>query len=343
MPGKQKMIETIIGEAGGILPLLCALAIGGGVLVYVLLDGTDLGTGTVFLLFHDMSDRKQIISSILPIWDANETWIVLVAGGLIAMFPAASVTLFSGLYLPVIAMLITLAGRGIALEFRDHGADENERHRWDMVFLISSALTAFLQGLLFGAVLHGVANDPMNWGNWCNSFAVLCGAAFVIGYGWLALGWLVWRMTGELQHRARGLAAIGGALMLLMHALVTWFAMDLNLRYQQNWHMAFGGRLAAVPIAVVMVLAIWFIYGLRTSDFQPLAAQLAFIVMIFVQIAIMMFPLIAPPSLTINRAASPPSSQGFVLAGYALLVPTLLLYNTFGFRIFAGKVKADSE
>ena len=121
---------------------------------YVLLDGTDLGTGAVFLLFHDMSDRKQIISSILPIWDANETWIVLVAGGLIALFSAASVTLFSGLYLPVIAMLITLAGRGIALEFRDHGADENEKHRWDMVFLISSALTAFLQGLLFGAVLH---------------------------------------------------------------------------------------------------------------------------------------------------------------------------------------------
>jgi cytochrome d ubiquinol oxidase subunit II len=171
----------------------------------------------------------------------------------------------------------------------------------------------------------------------------LAPSAFVIGYGWLALGWLVWRMTGELQHRARRLAAIGGVLILLMHALVTWFAMDLNLRYQQNWHMAFGGRLAAVPIAVVMVLAIWFIYGLRTSDFQPLAAQLAFIVMIFVQIAIMMFPLIAPPSLTINRAASPPSSQGFVLAGYALLVPTLLLYNTFGFRIFAGKVKADSE
>jgi Cytochrome bd terminal oxidase subunit II len=98
-------------------------------LVYVLLDGTDLGSGAVFLLFHDMSDRKQIISSILPIWDANETWIVIVAGGLIAMFSAASVALFSGLYLPVIAMLITLAGRGIALEFRDHRADDRSRDR----------------------------------------------------------------------------------------------------------------------------------------------------------------------------------------------------------------------
>jgi cytochrome d ubiquinol oxidase subunit II len=338
------VISATINAAGGLLPLLCAMAIGGGVLVYVLLDGTDLGTGVLFLLFRDMSDRGQIVSSILPIWDANETWIVLVGGGLIAMFPAASVTLLSGLYLPVIAMLLALTGRGVALEFRDHGENEREKHRWDVVFLVSSTLAAFLQGLLLGAVLHGVpANEAMSWGSWYNGFAMLCGVAFVVGYGWLALGWLIWRMTGDLQRRARRFAAIGGVLTLLMLALVTRFAIELNPLYGQHWDMALGGDHSVIPIAVVLVLAIWFIYGLRTSDFQPLAAQLTFVVMIFVQIAIMVFPLIVPPSLSINQAASPPSTQGFVLAGYALLVPIIILYNTFGFRVFAGKVKANAN
>jgi cytochrome d ubiquinol oxidase subunit II len=339
------MIHTIIAEAGGILPLLSALAIGLGVLLYVLLDGADLGSGILLAFFRHPAQREVIVDSIVPVWDANETWIVLVGGGTIALFPQAAAVLLTGLYLPVVAMLLFFACRGVAIEFRDHAETEVGKAHWDLLHMVGAIGASFCQGVILGAVVRGFPSTvPTALAAWFNWFAALCGIAFVFGYAFLGSAWLVWRSVGALQQGARHAATLSGAATLLFVTAITLLTISASHIYQEHWQSALGQTALAILIPGAVISIVWFVAAqTRRRDFQPLGATLLFFILVFVEVGVTLFPLIVPPALDTAAASSPPVTQRFVLIGYLFLVPVIVLYNTFGYGIFHGKVRPREE
>jgi cytochrome d ubiquinol oxidase subunit II len=323
------------------ITLLCAAALAFSVMNYVLLDGTDLGVGMLMGLTASHEDRRAMAVTILPIWDANETWLVLGGGGLLALFPLAYAILLPALYLPFILMFLALIVRAVALEFRDHAPGPRSKRAVDGVLLCGSLLTGVVQGVVLGTLVQGVAHHGGQYsGNgreWLSPFPMFCGLTLVLGYAWLGACWLYWRTVGSLQQRsarqARVLALITA---LLLIGLVGWTA-TLQGQYAQ--------RLADVRVwmpaaALLGGLLVVFTLGFRGRwQFLPLFAALAVFVLAFALMLVALYPYIVPPDLTLRAAASSPKSQVFMLVGFAVLIPVTLIYNTYGFRVFSGKVR----
>lgn len=314
------------------------------VLAYVMLDGTDLGVGLLFALEPADEDRHIMANSILPIWDGNETWLVLGGGGLLALFPIAYSVFLTALYPLIIAMLLSLIFRGVSLDFRYHAAGR-ARRLWDLGFLAGSALASFCQGIALGALVQGIRESDGHyaggWWDWLSGFSLVCGVAVMLGYALLGTCWLIWRTEGHLRERARRRAEALGAATLAMIVVVSLWTPTLDPAYRHRWfdwpNVAF---ISPVPI-LVGVLALWFWRAIATQrDFAPLAAALGWFVLSYAGLGISVFPRIVPPSLTIFAAAAAPSSQLFVLIGAAVLVPSILAYHTWAFRVFRGKVRA---
>ncbi len=221
------------------LPLVWACLIGIAVLAYVLLDGFDLGIGVLFLLEHREEERDVMINSVAPVWDGNETWLVLGGGGLFAVFPLAYATIMPALYPTIIAMLLALVFRGVAFEFRFRAQTLRGRYWWDFAFCAGSIAAAVAQGLTLGGLLQGikVANRTYigGWFDWLTGFTLLCGLAVVIGYALQASCWLIWRTEGALQRRCRRYAfALARAILLLTIIVSMWTPM-LNPTFYQRW------------------------------------------------------------------------------------------------------------
>ncbi|WES67430.1 cytochrome d ubiquinol oxidase subunit II [Superficieibacter sp. HKU1] len=195
--------------------LLSASLLAFTLLMYVALDGTDLGTGMLFALFHDDDDRRRMAASILPLWDANETWLVLFAAGLIALFPAVYAVIFSALYLPVFIMVLALLVRAVALEYRSH-ASASMRRRLDRVHIIASTLAAFTQGAMAGCLLD--PNARATTFTWLHPIPLLGGCLFIGGYCLAGCLWLRWRLGGRAGNQCITLFWIGLPLWLLMIA-----------------------------------------------------------------------------------------------------------------------------
>src|SRR5262245_27908716 len=191
------------------LAFIWAAVIAFAVLVYVIFDGFDLGLGILYPLFPEENDRRTILNSIAPVWDGNETWLVLGGGGLLAVFPLAYAIVMSALYAPIIAMLLALIFRGVAFEFRYRSF--NPKQTWDEGFAVGSLVAAFAQGVALGALVQGipVANRAYagGWWDWLTPFSVLTGIALVVGYALLGATWLIMKTEGELQERAYGIAS----------------------------------------------------------------------------------------------------------------------------------------
>ncbi|HEX8586508.1 cytochrome d ubiquinol oxidase subunit II [Pseudomonas sp.] len=328
--------------AEALLPDMAAAAIAFTLITYVVLDGTDLGVGMLFATRKCPRERQIMANSILPIWDGNETWLVLGGGGLLALFPVAYSLIFSALYIPVFSLLLSLVFRAVALEFR---ADASlSMKRWlDRTLMAGSLMATLCQGLIMGSVLQGIKNDEGRFtGNgweWLSPFPLACGLVMVCGYALLGSCWLVWRTEGPLQKAARGQARWLGWLMLVsLFAIVIWTcALDPAYRVRLT------DVRYALPLLTVQGLLL---VGFRRAffsrhEFLPLFAALGWFVVAFVTAILAMYPLIVPASLTVQEAASPPLSQVFMLSGFAVLVPATLAYNTYGFWVFRGKVKAD--
>lgn len=337
-------MSGIVPSAGWI-PLLSAFMLAFTVLSYVVLDGTDLGVGILFLADRGDEDREVMAESILPIWDGNETWLVLGGGGLLALFPAAYSVFLTAVYLPLIAMLLALIIRGVALEFRDR-ASKPRRRLWDLAFLGGSVLASFCQGVTLGALVQGIrsSNDAYTggWWDWLTPFSILCGVALIVGYALLGACWLIWRTEGALQERSRRQAhVLGMATLAFIVAVSIWTPM-LGAAYRERW-FSWPNILLTSPVPILLAaLAGWFWWALsRKRDLSPLIASLGWFVLSYAGIGISLYPMIVPPSLTIGQAGSAPSSQVFVLIGAAVLIPTILAYNSYAFWVFRGKVKAN--
>ncbi|MBK5395300.1 cytochrome d ubiquinol oxidase subunit II [Pseudomonas sp. TH39(2020)] len=325
--------------------LLSAAALAFSVLNYVLLDGTDLGVGVLLGLTRCSQHRRAMAVTILPIWDANETWLVLGGGGLLALFPLAYATLLPALYLPFIAMFLALILRAVALEFRDYSPCYRIKRMVDGLLLVGSLLAGATQGIVLGTLVQGVPNQGGQYSGdgweWSGLFPLYCGAVLVAGYTWLGACWLYWRTVEDLQRRSgRQARALAIVTLVLLAVLVVWTA-TLDTQYAHR----LSNRLVWLPAATLLIaLLIGFILGLRSRrQYLPLFAVLGIFVLAFALMIAALYPLIVPPHLTLQAAASSPNSQVFMLVGFAVLIPVTLIYNTYGFRVFSGKVRVARD
>lgn len=324
------------------ITLLSAAALGFSVLNYVLLDGTDLGVGVLMGLTRCGKHRRAMAVTILPIWDANETWLVLGGGGLLALFPLAYAILLPALYLPFILMFLALILRAVALEFRDYAPSHGIKRAVDGLLLCGSLLAGATQGIVLGTLVQGVPNQDGQYSGdgweWSGLFPLYCGAVLVVGYMWLGACWLYWRTVDDLQRRSgRQTRVLAIVTLVLLAVLVVWTA-TLDARYAQR----LSNQLVWLPAAMLLTaLLIGFTLGFRSRrHYLPLFAALGIFILAFALMIAALFPLIVPPNLTLQAAASSPTSQMFMLVGFAVLIPVTLIYNTYGFRVFSGKVRA---
>lgn len=322
-----------------------AFIIAFAVFVYVVMDGFDLGLGMLFPLFPKKEDRDVMMNSVAPVWDGNETWLVLGGGGLFAAFPLAYAVLMPALYTPILAMLLGLVFRGVAFEFR--WRSQRERNRWDIAFAGGSLVAALAQGIALGAILQGVqvANRAYagGWWDWLTPFSILTGIAVVIGYCLLGATWLVMKTTGDLREKAYHLSwwllfAMLGAIGAV--SLATPF---LDVEYARRWftwpNLLFT---APVPIAVAAVTALLLQSLARRQDYRPFVLSLVLFALSYAGLGISMYPYIVPRSITIWQAAAPESSQIFMLVGVSILIPIILIYTGWAYWVFRGKVDPQS-
>jgi cytochrome d ubiquinol oxidase subunit II len=314
------------------------------VLAYVVLDGFDLGIGILFPLFPGKHDRDVMTNSVAPVWDGNETWLVLGGGGLMAVFPLAYAIIFPALYMPIILMLLGLIFRGVAFEFR--WRTKRGSVWWDVGFSIGSFVAAFTQGVALGALVNGITITGRaysgGWWDWLTPFSVVTGIAVVIGYSLLGATWLNLKTTGDLQARARRIAIYAGVATLALIGVVSLWTPFINPLYFERWFgfpTAFFSSFVPLLLAVC-AFALW--HGLTNDKhLQPFLAALGLFVLSFVGIGISFYPYIVPGALTINEAAAPDSSMAFLLWGAAVLIPIILAYTGYAYWVFRGKIDPD--
>jgi cytochrome bd ubiquinol oxidase subunit II len=327
------------------LALVWAFIIAFAVFVYVVMDGFDLGLGILFPAFPNKTDRDVIMNSVAPVWDGNETWLVLGGGGLMAAFPLAYAVLMPAIYTPVIAMLIGLVFRGVAFEFRFRSM--RERNLWDIAFAGGSLVAALAQGIALGAILQGVHVEGRHysggWWDWLTPFSLLTGLALVIGYGLLGATWLVLKTEGELRDHAYRLSWWLLFAMLGAIGAVSIATPFLHVAYAQRWfdwpNIIFT---APVPIAVAAVTGLLLRSLANRWDYQPFLLSLLLFALSYAGLGISMYPYIVPQSITIWQAAAPENSQLFMLVGVAGLIPLILGYTGWAYWVFRGKVQAGS-
>jgi len=323
------------------LATIWAFIIAFAVFAYVVMDGFDLGLGLLFPFFRDHRDRDVIMNSVAPVWDGNETWLVLGGGGLFAAFPLAYAVLMPALYTPIIAMLLGLIFRGVAFEFRWRA--HREGNFWDVAFAAGSLLAAAAQGIALGAILQGIKVAGRayagGWWDWLTPFTLLTGAALVAGYALLGATWLVMKTTGDLRERAYAWSwrlLIATLIGLIAVSIATPF---LHLAYWRRWfewpNIIFT---APVPILVAGVTLLLLRSLRRREDYRPFLLTLILFVLTYAGLGVSMYPFIVPQSITIWQAAAPATSQLFMLIGVVILIPMILAYTALAYWVFRGKV-----
>ena len=328
------------------LPVIWAFIIAFAVFVYVVMDGFDLGLAMLFPMFPKKADRDVIMNSVAPVWDGNETWLVLGGGGLMAAFPLAYAVLMPALYTPMIAMLVGLIFRGVAFEFRWR-TTQSTRNRWDIAFAGGSLLAALAQGIALGAILQGVHVEGRHygggWWDWLTPFSILTGLALVVGYALLGATWLIMKTEGELRDKAYRLSWYLLFVMLGAIAAVSIATPFLNIQYTQRWFTWPNIVLTApVPIAVAGVTVLLLRALANKWDYQPFFLSLALFALSYAGLGISMYPYIVPQSITIWQAAAPESSLRFLLIGVAVLIPLILSYTAWAYWVFRSKVRPES-
>ena len=326
------------------LPLIWAGIIATAVLLYVLLDGFDLGIGILFPFAGSPRERDTAMNSIAPVWDGNETWLVLGGGGLLAVFPLAYAIVMPALYAPIIAMLLGLIFRGVAFEYR--WRTKRGEFLWDIAFAGGSILAAFSQGLALGALVQGIPVIGRayagSWWDWLTPFSIATGFAILIGYALLGSTWLVMKTTGALAEKARRIALRTCFATIAAMGVVSLWTPFLKPLYLERW---FGWPTAIFSVIVPLLVLGCFVLlltGIRGKrDAQPFLAALGLFVLGFAGIGISFYPFIVPTSVTIWDAADPDDSLIFLLVGALVLVPIILIYTGYAYWVFRGKVDPE--
>ena len=313
-----------------------------GVFMYVLLDGFDLGVGMLFALRRDAHDRDLMMASLAPVWDFNETWLVLGGVGLLAVFPLAFAIIIPALYFPILVMLLGLLFRGVAFEFRE--VEGAHRPLWDRGFVIGSLLATFAQGVVLGNFIVGFPVQGRQFAgtswDWIQPFPLLTGVGLVFGYALQGATWMVMKLEGDLQAWARSMArrALWGVLLFI--ALMSIWTPLTEPRIAERW-FSFPNIVwfAPVPLLTALIAVV-----LKKSldagrEVLPFLCSFGLFFLAFTGLVISLWPYIAPPSITLWDAAVAPKAQAFLMVGTLFLLPVILLYVAWSYWVFRGKVK----
>ncbi|HZQ63312.1 MAG TPA: cytochrome d ubiquinol oxidase subunit II [Casimicrobiaceae bacterium] len=326
-----------------LVPLWAAI-LAFAVFMYVLLDGFDLGVGILFPFAPDAASRDLMMDSVAPIWDGNETWLVLGGIGLFAAFPLAFAIVIPAVYFPILFMLIGLIFRGVAFEFRHMS---RRRHYWDRSFFAGSLVATFAQGLVLGTYVQGIAVSGRAYAggtlDWLTPFAILTSLGLIAGYGLLGACWLVMKTDGALHTWARRRAryfTVGVVLFVIMVSVWTPIEhAEIRARWFSWPNLVF---LSPVPlITAALFLLLWRALA-RGRDSVPFIAALGIFVMAYLGLAISIFPMVVPYSIDLWQASASPKSQAFLMIGTLFLLPIILMYIGWSYWVFRGKVKVGS-
>lgn len=311
-----------------------------GVVVYVVLDGFDLGIGILFPFAPSHADRDVMMNSIAPVWDGNETWLVLGGAALFGAFPKAYAALLSGLYIPLMLMLFALILRGVAFEFRFKA--RTSRYLWDISFAGGSILAAFTQGIVVGAVVQGLP-QPITTFHWLTPFTLFTGIAVVCGYALLGATWILMKTEHDLREWARQRAMGLLPLLLIFVAGASLWTPFMEPRIAERWFSLPNFYfLSQVPLLTLLLAgSLWYTLKRNRHDRLPFVFSIALFMLAYAGLAISVWPYLVPWRMTLWEASSPQSTQLFLLVGTLIILPFVIGYTVLGYRVFRGKVRSD--
>ena len=324
------------------LPLIWAYIIIFGIMMYVVMDGFDLGIGILFPFIKGEQDRDVMMNTVAPVWDGNETWLVLGGAALYGAFPLAYSVVLSALYMPLALMLIGLIFRGVAFEFR-FKAKAEKRHLWDKAFIGGSVAATFFQGLALGAFIDGIPVVDRQYAgggmDWLSPFTVFCGIALIVAYALLGCTWLIMKTEGPLQERMHALGRPLALTLLVFMGVVSLWTPLAHSDIAARW-FTLPNLFWLLPVPILVLVAF---YGLlkaiaRNAHYTPFLLTLGLIFLGYSGLGISLWPNIIPPSISIYEAAAPPQSQGFMLVGTLFIIPFILGYTFWSYYVFRGKV-----
>jgi cytochrome d ubiquinol oxidase subunit II len=325
------------------LPYIWAVIILFAIMMYVVMDGFDLGLGLLYPFFQHKEDRDVMMNTVAPVWDGNETWLVLGGSGLLAAFPLAYAVLLSAFYLPLIFMLMGLIFRGVAFEFR-FKAHDHERHLWDKAFIGGSVIATFFQGIVLGAYIQGipVADRAYAGGalDWISPFSLFTGLSLLVAYALLGSTWLIMKTEGSLQERAYAITRrLVWALLASIIAVSIWTPL-LDPEIARRW-FSYPNILWVSPVPLLVAACMFLLLRAvaKKAHVTPFLFTLALVFLSYAGFGISLWPNIVPPDISIWDASSPPQSQGFTLVGALLIIPVILAYTVWAYYVFRGKVK----
>lgn len=327
------------------LPLIWFVIIVFATMMYVVMDGFDLGIGILFPLIKSEYDRDVMMNTVAPVWDGNETWLVLGGAALYGAFPLAYSVVLDALTIPLTVMLFGLIFRGVAFEFR-FKAGEKKKHVWDKSFIWGSIVATFSQGVVLGAFISGfpVVNRTYAGGalDWLTPFSLFCGLGLVVAYALLGSTWLIMKTEGHLQARMYKLAKPLLLALLFALAIVSVWTPLAHPNIAERW-FSLPNLFWFLPVPILVMLVSWAMLKAmeQNAHYSPFLLTLALIFMGYSGLGISLWPHIIPPDITFWQASSPPQSQGFILVGALFIIPIILVYTFWSYYIFRGKVTPD--
>ena len=324
------------------LPLIWAGLLSLGVFIYVALDGFDLGIGLLFPFLAKDEDRDVAMNSVAPVWDGNETWLILGGGGLFAAFPLAYAIVMPALYAPFIIMLLALVFRGVAFEYR--WRDKSHERIWDASFVLGSFMATFMQGIVLGTFVQGIEVQGRayagGWWDWLTPFTVMTGVALCFGYSLLGSGWLVLKTEGELRAQAYRFATFAATGTFFFVGVVSIWTPFLSPEIYQRWFTTPNIYFVSPIPLLTMIVAGLVAWGIRKKiDGMIYPAAIALLGLCFVGLGVGLTPYVVPRAITIHQAAAPDSSLMFMLIGALIMLPLILGYTGYSYWIFRGKVR----
>lgn len=313
------------------------------ILMYIVMDGFDLGIGIIFPFNKDAEERDLMVNSVAPVWDGNETWLVMGGASLYGAFPLAYAVITDALAAPLTLMLIGLIFRGVAFEFR-FKAIPAHRPLWDKAFISGSILATFCQGVVVGSVINGLPVNGREYAGpaliWLDPFAMFCGLGLVIAYALLGSTWLVMKTEGQLQQKMGRLTIPLATALLLTMAIVSLWTPLTNSLIAARW-FSLPNLYWFLPVPVLVLVCYWGVVQSihRKAHYSPFLLTLMLIFLGFSGLGISIWPNIIPPSVSLHQAASAETSQAFMLAGSLAIIPIILVYTFWSYYVFRGKVR----